>query len=114
MFCTHAEIPAQAVVELAAHTGRHRDVTHVTAKPRREATREDLLEREALVARKHFGQCGWIGHVVSDRNGRAARGRTALSQLQVADQQRLAVVAAEYGGTRIRVTEVETAVDKFL
>jgi hypothetical protein len=87
--CTHAEIPAQAVVELAAHTGRHRDVTHVTAKPRREATRENFLEREAVVTGEYFGQCGLIRNVVNDIYDRARCGcrGAGLGQSHVADQQ---------------------------
>ncbi len=103
-----AGVPREAAAGDPAHAARHRHVGDHAPEPRREAAREELLEREAVLVGEDAGQRLLVRHVVGHGHGGAVRRAHPPRLEDVADEERLPPVEAVDVLARVGVPEVET------
>ncbi len=107
-----AGVPDETVRGQSADAGDHRRIRGIAAELRREAARQELLEREAVRIVEDGPERRRVRPVVGDRHRRTVRGPVEDAVLRVervADQQRPAPVGAVDPPARVRVPKVETA-----
>ena len=104
-----APVPDQILAGESSYPGDHRAIGYRAAEVGREASREDLLEGEAIGVGHHPAHGERVGHVIGDGYRGTVGGGIAAGGCNVADEQGSTAVSSEDASPRVGVAEKETA-----